>query len=83
MERFLFSLSDGVPHPDEESVDLPDVAAARGEAARVLSDALKLRSEEFWRDGRWVLTVSDERGLVLFSIYVDAIASAATGPPGR
>ena len=83
MEQFLFNLSDGAPNLSEERVDLPDVAAARGEAARILSDALKLHSEEFWRDGRWVLTVSDARGLVLFSIYVDAIASAAVGPLGH
>ena len=83
MEQFVFTLSDGVPALDEDRFELADVTAARNEAARVLSEALKTHAREFWRDGRLVLTVSDERGLVLFSIYVDAIASAATGQPGH
>lgn len=77
MERFLFSLADGDPHIDDEGLALPDVRAARLEAARFLGDALHARAEEFWRDGRWVLTVTDAQGLVLFSIYVDAVAAAA------
>ncbi len=80
MERFLFTLSNGDPHLDDEGIDLPDLTAARREAARFLSDALKYRSDEFWRDGRWTLTVTDARGLVLFSIYVDSVLAAATSP---
>ncbi len=80
MERFLFNLTDGSPVADDEGLELADVAAARKEAVRFLADALRHKGDEFWRDGRWTLTVSDARGLVMFSIFVDAVASAAVGP---
>ena len=59
--------------------DLPNIAAARVEAARMMGEDMRDYPEAFWDDEEWQIAVSDERGLVLFTVYGSAMRSSA-GP---
>jgi hypothetical protein len=79
MPRFYFHTEDGVRIDDDEGADLPSLADARREGARVLGEMLRERPDAFWADGGLSLTVTDESGLTLFTLEVSATHSAATG----
>ena len=72
MARYHFHLSNGVADPDVEGHDLPDLASAQHSAAKLVGQLLLDKPALFWRDGHWLLTVSDERDLTLFTIRVTA-----------
>jgi len=50
-------------------VELPDIAAARREAVRFAGELL-IDSEGSFQGEEWVVTVTDDSGLVLFTINV-------------
>jgi hypothetical protein len=77
--RFYFHTEDGRPLRDREGVELPDLAAARREAARALGEMLKERADEFWSDGLLRMAVSDADGLTLFLVEVTATTAPAVG----
>lgn len=77
MSRFHFHLEDGIRHEDSEGSDLPDTRAARMHAVRHIGELLKERPGEFWQDSHLSLTVTDESGLTLFTIEVEARNSPA------
>ena len=54
-----------------------DVHAARNEALIILAEMLKDDPEEFWKDRSFKVTVTDDRGLMLYILDVSAVASAA------
>lgn len=77
MPRFFFHLHDGTEHPDTEGSYLPSLEAARGHAAVYLGKLLRDGGNEIWNGEDWRLNVADETGLVLLTIYIFAIESAA------
>ena len=77
MPRFFFHTEDGRCLQDEEGTDLIDVHAARNEALIILAEMLKDDPEEFWKDRSFKVTVTDDRGLMLYILDVSAVASAA------
>lgn len=72
MPRFYFHTN----HPDEQNVqddvglDLADVHAAKCEAVAYAGSLLCDVREHFWDKGDFELTVTDERGLILFTMHV-------------
>jgi len=79
MPRYHFHLADGGAD-DEEGCELPDLAAARRAAVELLGQSLADRADAFWREGEWLLTVTDPGGLTLFTLRVFA-ADAPSVPP--
>jgi hypothetical protein len=77
--RYITNLS--TPSTSIESVDLPDTDSARNNAVVITGDMLAKIDGEFWEDSEWQLDVTDERGLILCSIVVLGIASAAGQAP--
>lgn len=78
MPRYYFNTVDGQSYPDEEGTELPDLRAARTEAARVVGELLKEQPDDLWRTGRLRLDVTDESGrsvLVLEVCLVPKIAA--------
>jgi hypothetical protein len=75
--RFHFQAEDGRIYPDDQGVELPNVRAACVEASRILGDFLKRKPEEFWVNDDLSLRVSDDRGLVLFTLNLSVSLSAA------
>lgn len=72
MPRYFFSTVDGQRFPDEEGTDLPDIAAVRSKAARVLGELLKEQLEDLWATGRLRLEVTDESGAEVLVLEVSS-----------
>lgn len=81
MPRFSFRVPEArVPEP--AFLDLPSLEAARVEAVKAACTLLANSPDEFWSSGGdWQMTVTDERGLTLFTLIVYA-ANAPAGSPG-
>jgi hypothetical protein len=77
MARYFFHNEDGKCFPDESGVELPDMAAVRHTAMRVLTEMVSAHENEFYENGSWRLTVTDESGLTLFLVDVGLINAAA------
>jgi hypothetical protein len=74
--RFYFQTEDGRCYPDENGTELPDVASACIEASTVLGSFLQEKPREFWAHDNLSLKVSDQTGLVLFTLNL----SVTLGP---
>ncbi|RWI10916.1 hypothetical protein [Mesorhizobium sp.] len=87
MPRFFFDFADaGATYPDTEGTELPNVEAAKAEAATALAEIVRDRS----RDGIYrelVVTVRSEIGEILLQVvarFEIATVPANTAPaPGR
>lgn len=77
MPRYFFHSDDGHAFHDDEGTLLPDGAAARIEAARVLGQMVNERPAAVWKDDLLRITVTDEHGLILFSLDLTALKSPA------
>ena len=85
MSRYYFHNEDGQCFPDKDGIDLPDMAAVRHTAMRVLTEMMCAHEAHVYEEGAWRLTVTDAEGLTLFLIDVGVTnaASTATGAPAR
>ena len=75
--RFYFNIAGAVADPDDEGLDLPNVAAARIEAVRFAAEYLRDRPEVAWLGDEFRVEVTREDRLILFTfiaIGVDAPA---------
>jgi len=79
MPRFHFHAEDGGGYPDEEGVELAGLSDARRQAVRMLGELLREQPDRFWEAGGLVLTVTDDRGLVLFVLDASATLAPAAG----
>ena len=78
MPRFHFNVYDGVASPDDAGSDLTSVAEARVEAVMLFGSILREKAHEFWADQGMQLQVTDDSGLVLFTLSMSAnVAPAA------
>ena len=77
MPRYHFNLSDGFTDIDVEGYELADLAAARTAAVLFLARLLIDEPEAFWKDGQWMLNVTDDGGLTLFTLRVFATEAPA------
>jgi hypothetical protein len=66
MPQFFFSMADA---PVAES-HFPNVEQAKCEAARFVGQVIHDEARTFWARGDLFLTVSDEKGSVLFTMEV-------------
>ncbi len=60
MARYFIHIFDGKAVRDEVGEELPDIAAARFTALRVMSEVAGSREDRFWRDGRLRIVVENE-----------------------
>jgi hypothetical protein len=65
---YHFNLHDGPALSGSDETELPNLPAARKEALRFVGSLLIDEPDAFWASDEWVLEVTDERGLVLFSL---------------
>ena len=75
MPRYFFTAQNGRRYPDPVGVDLPGPAAARGYAVKALTELLSEMREEFLADESFILTVTDEAGLLLYRLDLSAVRS--------
>jgi hypothetical protein len=60
------------------SGEFADGNAARVEAAKRIGDLLHAHAGEIWTDEDWQMDITDEHGLILYVITVNAMRSPAT-----
>lgn len=77
MPRFFFKVADA-DAAQSPSLDLPNVGAARVEAVKAASRILSDYPDDFWETGGdWQMTVTDDRGLTLFTLIFYATNAPA------
>lgn len=79
--RYFFNASDGEARPFPQCIDLSSIQDARREAAKMACAAICENPDRFWRTREWQLTVTDDRGLNLFSLLI--LAADAPAAHGR
>ena len=79
LARYFFNISDGETRSFPQCIDLSSIQDARREAEKMACAAISENSDIFWRTREWQLTVTDERGLNLFSLLI----LAADAPAGH
>jgi hypothetical protein len=78
MPRYFFHVHDSVSIFDDEGTDLPDLDAARVEAVRLSGEMLRDHAKQFWNGEEWKLEITDEAGLLLFTLVFVAFNAAST-----
>jgi len=79
MPRYHFNVRDGQNYPDLQGSELADISAARIEAVKFAGQLLSDGAERFWSGDEWVMTVTNDRGLTLFTLTFLATLSPAFG----
>ncbi len=77
MSRFHFHVHNGSLRPDPSGEEFEHADRARLEAASRLGRLIDERPENLWLDGSLSLTVTDERGLMLFVLDLPVTTSPA------
>lgn len=75
--RFFFNLAGAIYDPDNSGKDLPDIQAARIYAVAHASEIIRERPELVWLGDEVRVEVTDENRLVLFTVIVIGVDSAA------
>jgi hypothetical protein len=76
--RFFFNLAGAVYDPDNLGVELPTIQAARVLSVVHASEIIRDRPELVWSGDEVRVEVSDDRGLVLFTVMVVGVNSPAS-----
>jgi hypothetical protein len=79
--RFHFNVHDGSEHPDLEGAELPGLSDARKYAVRYFRDMLHSELNGFWAGEEWKMEVTDDTGLLLFSLHFSGTDSPALSRP--
>jgi len=66
MARYIFNMASRPP----VEMDLPSVVVAKCEAVRYLGRMVCDEAAHFWESGELSLMVSDDKGLLLFTMYM-------------
>ncbi len=80
MPGFKFSLADAHDGWDGETVQLPDVQAAKCVAIKMIADTLCNHPQAFWDAESHQVTVSDEKRLTLFILDISTTMSPVMRP---
>ena len=70
MPRYFFHTQSEFRQSDEAGTELPDMEAARVEAARLGGEILRDGAPDFWGTQPWTLTCTDEDGLIFFTLIL-------------
>lgn len=75
MPRFYFHITD--QPPDGEGQEFTTVAEAKCEAVRYAGELICDSASTFWQSGEFTMTVTDDKGLTLFTLQLIGIDSPA------
>ncbi len=78
MPLYHFNVQDGQNYPDLSGSEYPDLEGARTEAVRRSGELLRDNAQSFWGGNGWKLVVTDEAGMILFTLHFLAVSSPAT-----
>lgn len=77
MQRYFFHTHNGSIVIDHEGAELPGPDEARSQAIDAVSEMLKVRAADFWKDEDWTMQVKDALGRTVCTIML----SGARGEP--
>jgi hypothetical protein len=77
LPRYFFDVCQGHRTPDEDGTELSGIAAVQREAVSLLGGLLRDDPVGFWKEDDLAVEVRDDAGLMLFTIYVDAVLAPA------
>ena len=77
MARFRIIIKNGEAAAKTDEINCVSIEEARNHAVLTTGDCLKTIDGSFWEDGHWQLDIADDRGLLLSSIMVHGVTSAA------
>ena len=84
MPRYFFHLEAGASYKDAEGMELSGLDAAREHAVSHFAELLRNSTRSFWNSGDWIMRITDEQGLVFFTLHFAAtVAAAGSRPPHR
>lgn len=83
MPRYFFHVEDGACHADAEGLELSGLDAAREHAVSYFAELLRDAPRAFWNDEDWLMRITDEHGLVFFTLHFTATVAAAGGGAQR
>jgi hypothetical protein len=76
--RYFFDTQNGGFHADPEGTNYPSTDVARQEATMYAGEILRDHPDEVWESDELIVTVKDDRGLILFTVTVLTQRSSAT-----
>ena len=79
MPRYFFHVENGDSHTDGEGMELSGLESAREHAVGYFAELLRDSARTFWNNGDWLMRVTDEKGLVFFTLHFAATIAAAGG----
>lgn len=79
MSKYSISINAGTRPCERYPIEGSGPAALRRELVHFIGDVLKEASPAFWNDEDWTFEVRDERGLILYTVSLQAYTMAATG----
>lgn len=77
MARYHFNVRNGNEHPDPDGSEFVSIAQARTGAVSFFGGILCDRPERFWEVEEMQVEVTDEAGLILFTLNMSATVSPA------
>ena len=78
MPLYFFDIADAHPPIPCEGMHLETIGSARCHALKYAGQILCDQLPSFWEDDEWVMTVSDENHLTLFTVTVGTLNAPAT-----
>jgi hypothetical protein len=75
MPRFYFNISD--QPPDTDGREFETVSQAKCEAVKYAGELMCDAASTFWNSGDFIMTVTDDKGLALFSLHLIGTDSPA------
>ena len=73
MPRYHFNCANGSREPDPDGVELADSEAAHAYAMKFAGEVLKSEPQLVWSHGQWRVEVTDDDGVLLFTVITLAI----------
>ena len=73
MPRYHFASVDGHREPDDDGMELADDEAAQLMAVKYAGEVLHSDPRELWGNGQWRVEVTNDEGVLLFTVVTLAI----------
>jgi hypothetical protein len=81
MAQFYFHTESDTRRSDTVGEGLPSLEDARTEAVRLCAGMMQDGAREFWGTKPWTMTVTDETGLIFFTLEVHGQDAPVATPP--
>jgi hypothetical protein len=78
--RYFFNLAGAIYDPDNEGIELPDLAAARHHAVLYAADVISGQPEIVWKGEEVRVEVTDEGRMIMFTVVTFGVDAPLYAP---